>query len=39
MAIDMHEREDLNLFKKHTGSLTMRPYATVESIRRLACLT
>jgi hypothetical protein len=39
MFIDMHEREDLNLFKKQSGSLSMSPYTSIESIRRLACIT
>lgn len=29
MLIDMHEREDLDLFKKKSGSLSMTPYTSI----------
>jgi hypothetical protein len=29
MLINMHEREDLNLFKRQSGRLSMRPYTSI----------
>jgi hypothetical protein len=29
MLIDMHEREDLDLFKKKSGNLSMTPYTSI----------